>query len=409
MDNDMLQKNENEFLKELIRLQPLKMVVFKENGELFLSNMEAATADLLKFLRSEISSVPDEGEYKFIHILRSVFYNIKGLKLKSGSSSYYVFYLTQRRSSISQSHAGIVFTTAREVRSRFDSIYVYFHLVPEYLEKMKLINESTVPVMINGVYGTGKETLARMIYLESQLSGNPLVYINCKLLNKKGWDYLLRNNNSPLLDSNNTIIFARLEGLNSSDASDLLTMLSDMDTSKRNRMFFTCTQSQEGHPLNVENMYTDELSCLPFHVTPIARHREVLPNLAEFYLAQSARIHGKPVKALTPEAIELLTEYDWPHNLPQFKRIINELVLSAKGDTIGSEETAKSLGKEYHISVFKSGGPDASVNLDLNKPLNDINREVARLVIREAGGNQTLAAKSLGISRTTLWRLIKQN
>ena len=46
--------------------------------------------------------------------------------------------------------------------------------------------------------------------------------------------------------------------------------------------------------------------------------------------------------------------------------------------------------------------------LDLNRPLHEIDREIALLVLQECNGNQSATAKQLGISRTTLWRLLKE-
>ena len=59
------------------------------------------------------------------------------------------------------------------------------------------------------------------------------------------------------------------------------------------------------------------------------------------------------------------------------------------------------------MGAFALRAENAAVPLDLGRSLEEINQDVARRVLEETGGNQTAAAKRLGISRTTLWRLLK--
>ena len=66
------------------------------------------------------------------------------------------------------------------------------------------------------------------------------------------------------------------------------------------------------------------------------------------------------------------------------------------------------LKKERHMGIFSLRAENAAVPLDLGRTLEEINQDVALRVLEETGGNQTAAAKRLGISRTTLWRLLKK-
>lgn len=60
------------------------------------------------------------------------------------------------------------------------------------------------------------------------------------------------------------------------------------------------------------------------------------------------------------------------------------------------------------MGAFSSMAENASAPLDLNRTLEQISQDVALRVLEETGGNQTAAAKRLGISRTTLWRLLQK-
>lgn len=59
------------------------------------------------------------------------------------------------------------------------------------------------------------------------------------------------------------------------------------------------------------------------------------------------------------------------------------------------------------MGAFTPHAENAAVPLNLNRTLDEISQDVALRVVEETGGNQTAAAKRLGISRTTLWRLLQ--
>ncbi len=105
--------------------------------------------------------------------------------------------------------------------------------------------------------------------------------------------------------------------------------------------------------------------------------------------------------------MELLQNFQWPHNYTQFRRVLGDLAVTAPGQAITAESVRQLLRKERHVGAFALRAENAAVPLDLGRSLEEINQDVARRVLEETGGNQTAAAKRLGISRTTLWRLLK--
>lgn len=101
----------------------------------------------------------------------------------------------------------------------------------------------------------------------------------------------------------------------------------------------------------------------------------------------------------------LLQQFDWPYNYTQFKRILSELALVTTTPYITAEHVAQVLKKESEPAVSASRAGVTSINL--NRTLDEITHDVIRQVLAENGGNQSAAAKQLGISRTTLWRYMK--
>lgn len=107
------------------------------------------------------------------------------------------------------------------------------------------------------------------------------------------------------------------------------------------------------------------------------------------------------VIGIEPAAMQMLQTYNWPYNYDQLKRIISELVSAAKTPYIDAESVSKLLRRELPIQ-------SASLSLDLNRTLEEINFDIAQQILAEEHGNQSSTAKRLGISRTTLWRMLQR-
>ena len=88
--------------------------------------------------------------------------------------------------------------------------------------------------------------------------------------------------------------------------------------------------------------------------------------------------------------------------------MISELSVTAQGQTITTADVQRALKKERTTTSLAPMAEDSSAPLDLNRTLDEISRDVIRRVLEELGGNRSAAARRLGISRTTLWRLMQE-
>lgn len=79
--------------------------------------------------------------------------------------------------------------------------------------------------MVTGEDGTGKQSMVSALYLRGQLRNNPLVTVNCSLLNDKSWTFLLEHHNSPLADEKTTIYFSNIDALSQGTRQQLLEAL----------------------------------------------------------------------------------------------------------------------------------------------------------------------------------------
>ena len=104
----------------------------------------------------------------------------------------------------------------------------------------------------------------------------------------------------------------------------------------------------------------------------------------------------------------MLQEFPWEYNYNQLIRAVTELVLGAAAPVIPVYAVKQLLKKEktsFAPSAAVSGGTGIDVS---NKTLEEIDLAVIRHVLNEEGGNQSRAAKRLGISRSTLWRMLQK-
>jgi len=101
----------------------------------------------------------------------------------------------------------------------------------------------------------------------------------------------------------------------------------------------------------------------------------------------------------------LLRIYHLPRNLLQFRRVIRQIIILSQTPYIPKEIVQNVLDGEPHMNNQVS----ASVSIAFaEQTLAEMNADIIRNVLEKYDGNQTKAAKSLGISRTTLWRMINR-
>ncbi len=82
--------------------------------------------------------------------------------------------------------------------------------------------------------------------------------------------------------------------------------------------------------------------------------------------------------------------------------------MTVTNQIITEDQVSQVLKRERHVGTFSTQTENAASPLDLNLTLAEISQVIALLVLEENNGNHTETAKRLGISRTTLWRLLQK-
>ena len=401
-------RDENQFFRQLIQGQIGQTMVFDQDGNLFLSTLDDPKPELLELLRRDLPESQLGAERRITRNLGGMLYAIRARRISTGSLTYTAFFFDARKTPLSPNQVGIRFSTRPEAENAFySSIFSFAGSISDYQQDIEHISQSTAPVMVTGEDGTGKESIVSVLYMRSPLRNAPLVSINCSLLNDKSWAFLLEHHNSPLADQGNTLYFASIDALSEERRQQLLAVLPEMDVCRRNRVIFSCVCQPGEYTSAVGSLFMDKLCCLSLYLPPLRQMAERIPALVNLSLSHLNVDLPRQIVGADPEAITLLQNFQWPHNYTQFRRVIGELAVTATGSLITAENVRQALRKERHVGTFSPCAENAAAPLNLNRTLDEISQDVARRVVEESGGNQTVAAKRLGISRTTLWRLLQ--
>ena len=405
--NNSALRDENHFLRFLIRGRAIQTVVFTGDGKLFFSTVSDNDPVILEVLHGEISSVPENEKRHLLYRQNNMIYSIQAQRFFSGEIEYVAFYFSVSKAPLSGNKCGISYSNQKEVEKEyFESFYSVTNSFAPLRNTIDQVNQSLCPVMIAGEQGTGKEQIAKVIYLRSSLKNQPFIQIDCGLLNDKVWDYLMNHHNSPLCGEGNTIFFKNINTLSQERQKQLWTAIADMGICKRNRVMISCISNSQRNFDSNSMVFINQLNLFLITLPPLRDDLSRIDSIASLYLNRSNVNREKQILGFSTDALQMLRNYYWPYNYTQFSRVMNGLVTTADGSYIDANNVRIALHKE--LAITPASTKDSVNSLDLSLPLSQINREIAFMVLETQDGNHSKAAKSLGISRTTLWRLISE-
>ena len=146
------------------------------------------------------------------------------------------------------------------------------------------------------------------------------------------------------------------------------------------------------------------LAVVRIAVPPLRERREDIPLLAELFLREANRAHGRRIGGITQGALERLTAYGWPGNVAELRDRIEAMVVAAHGRRrLDLSDLPDALrGAEPGAAVGGPPGPGAGMTVE------EAERHLIADTLRHTGGNKPHAAAMLGIGLRTLYRKIKQ-
>jgi two-component system response regulator HydG len=150
------------------------------------------------------------------------------------------------------------------------------------------------------------------------------------------------------------------------------------------------------------------LSAVTIKLPPLRHRGQDIMRLAEHFRERFARIHGKSVVGISPEACRRLTGHDWPDNVSELKNVIDHAVARCRGHWIEPNH----LCLDTPAVPSSRDGLNASTSRDSILPLKEALEEPEKRLILEAlralGWNRQETARVLDINRTTLYKKMKK-
>jgi DNA-binding NtrC family response regulator len=164
------------------------------------------------------------------------------------------------------------------------------------------------------------------------------------------------------------------------------------------------------------------LNVVQIEMPPLRERGGDVGLLASYFLDRAARRTGRKVLRFTPEAEMLLGRYDWPGNVRELENAVEHAVAVSEGPLLGANELPASVRTPRLLSSLAgvdpepvsrealpaAGRPRGSGRDPDARSLDDVTREHVMRALSRHAGNATAAAKQLGVSRTTLWRMLKR-
>ena len=135
----------------------------------------------------------------------------------------------------------------------------------------------------------------------------------------------------------------------------------------------------------------------------LRHHAEDIPLLVPFFIRKYAELYRKPVDSIDPEALAMLQSYSWPGNVRELENIIQGALIMAEGYSIEAQD----LPETFHNFDPQDINEEPLSGGTFERLLREYKVKLAVEAIQQCGGNKTLAAQSLSISRAYLHRLIR--
>ena len=317
----------------------------------------------------------------------------------------------------------VLLKRAMRTSHQFSNIIGTSSAMVALFQLIETIAATNSTVLITGESGTGKELIARAIHVNSPRRERPFVAVNCGALsetlldselfghmrgsftgadsNKKGLIEVAEKGTifldeigemSPVVQVKLLRVlqerkFRRLGGTEEIDADIRILAATNRDLTK----------------MVAEGSFREDLfyriNVIPMRVPPLRERQGDIPLLAEHFVSRFAEQMHKPVSGISGAAISLLTQYGWPGNIRELENAMERAVALERTPTILPDSLPEQLSQrvaEASTAAPAEAFPDAG--FDLERHVQDIEREYIAEALRRAGGVKVKAAELLGMS-----------
>lgn len=279
-------------------------------------------------------------------------------------------------------------------------------------DQVKRIGPTDVSILIYGESGSGKETIARSIHQNSSRSQKPFLTVNCRALSEMRIESEVFGISEQPMSSpcmleeadGGTILLNDVLAMPRNQQLNLLRFLQEGKIETANGpksvdVRILAANSSDIEKALIEGDFNEELyhyiNVLRIHVPSLKERVSDISVLANHFLREYSKEFNAQAKSFSEDAIRSMNRYHWPGNVRELMNQIKRVVLMS--DAVIIEEQQLDLPKQN----------------DERRSLKSIRerseRDALLIVLESYGGQVSLAAKELGVSRATMYRLLNKH
>ncbi len=298
--------------------------------------------------------------------------------------------------------------------------------IQQVFRKISSYADTDLKVLITGETGTGKELVARALHHNSKRNGKRFEVINCasipsELIESELFGHVKGSFTGAIRDhtgkfemaNEGTLFLDEIGDMDLRMQAKLLRVLEDGRFQKigGNTLIETDVRIISATNRNLQKMITEgtfredlyhRINAVEINIPPLRERKSDVKPLAEFFLKKYARIYNKKLFEFSPQALQLLHEYDWPGNIRELQNIVHKIAVLS----------TQSIVSAPTVSLALELNPSAESALSASMLLKDkvalVEKEHIAYVLAIAGGKLNKAAELLGIERTTLFKKMKK-
>jgi len=286
--------------------------------------------------------------------------------------------------------------------------------------------DSSSPVIIFGESGTGKELAARAIHLCGPRKNGPFVQLNCAAFNESLIESELFGHARGAFTGAYQHRMGRFE---EADGGDIfLDEIGDVPLSIQTKLLrvleskkiervggnrsvdvdvrIISATNKDLYRLIMDHAFREDfffrISVIPIHLPPLRSRPGDIPLLVNHFIRDLSQRTGKQIRGLTAEAMQAFIDYSWPGNVRELKSALEYAFTIVDADQISPGHIPPRIsGSHPSAPVFASEKTPGKRSLATE-------HEALLDALRQAGGNQSRAARILGVSRVTVWNRMKK-
>lgn len=292
----------------------------------------------------------------------------------------------------------------------------------QILETIEGIRTSDSNIFFTGETGVGKSLLAKIVHFTGRRQDRPFLSINCATLTEEllaselfghergAFTGAVRTKQGLVeIADTGTLFLDEIAEMAPNLQAKLLKVIEEGEFYRVGGTrpihvdvrFIAATNQDVRGQISAGTFREDlyyRLNVIEVRIPPLRERKEDIRPLAEYFLQKHLPRSNKKISGFSKDAMDFLLQYSYPGNVRELENIIERATILEKTGQITAESLPQSM-KLFQIETLEPAGI---------KTIEEMNRAYVLRVIELYGGNRTKAAEVLGISRTSLWRILKE-